>query len=225
MLLCDDDSFTQHCFTFSYVCTKAHDFKRSLKLPIFPLAKIPQYLPSITNFEKVRQFVRPFCEDGHVFIQHAVDDLLNLTATHQNTISIPKKLSRNARPSDPASEPTIITIPQTISHFVMNLPATAIDFLGSFNGLYHGHESLFEPHTEVKLPMVHVHCFSTKSDDNVREGIEICERISEKLGYVVKPGDEELVIHEVRDVAPKKRMFCASFRLPGEVAFRKRIAR
>jgi tRNA (guanine37-N1)-methyltransferase len=106
----------------------------------------------------------------------------------------------------------------------MNLPATAIDFLGSFNGLYHGHEQLFEPHTSTKLPMVHVHCFSTKSEDNVREGIEICERISEKLGYVVKPGDEELVIHEVRDVAPKKRMFCASFRLPIEVAFRERRA-
>ena len=73
--------------------------------------------------------------------------------------------------------------------------------------------------------MVHVHCFSTKSEDNVREGIEICERISEKLGYVVRPGDKELVIHEVRDVAPKKRMFCASFRLPGEVAFRERRTR
>lgn len=107
----------------------------------------------------------------------------------------------------------------------MNLPATAIDFLGSFNGLYHDHQNLFEPHTEVKLPMVHVHCFSTKSDDNVKEGIEICERISQKLGYEVKPEDKELVIYEVRDVAPKKRMFCASFRLPAEVAFRSRISR
>lgn len=107
----------------------------------------------------------------------------------------------------------------------MNLPATAIDFLGSFNGLYHGHEKVFDPHTEIKLPMIHVHCFSTKSDDNVREGIEICQRISEKLGYEVKPGDEEVVIYDVREVAPKKRMFCASFRLPAEVAFRERKAR
>ena len=107
----------------------------------------------------------------------------------------------------------------------MNLPATAVDFVGSVNGLYHGHEELFEPYTKTKLPMVHVHCFSTKSDDNVREGIEICQRISEKLGYEVKPGDEELVIYDVREVAPKKRMFCASFRLPAEVAFRERRAR
>lgn len=70
--------------------------------------------------------------------------------------------------------------------------------------------------------MIHVHCFSTKSEDNVKETIEICERISESLGWEVKPGMEELSVHEVRDVAPKKRMFCASFRLPAEVAFRER---
>lgn len=104
----------------------------------------------------------------------------------------------------------------------MNLPATAIDFLPSFSGLYAGHEHLFTPHTETKLPMVHVHCFSTKSDDNAREHIDICTRISEKLGVTIQPGDEELTIHDVRDVAPQKRMFCASFRLPHEVAFRKR---
>jgi tRNA (guanine37-N1)-methyltransferase len=104
----------------------------------------------------------------------------------------------------------------------MNLPAIAIDFLVSFTGLYNGREDLFEPHTETKLPMIHVHCFSTKSDDNVEEGIEICHRISAKLGYIIRPGDEELTIYDVRDVAPKKRMFCASFRLPAEVAFRSR---
>ena len=72
--------------------------------------------------------------------------------------------------------------------------------------------------------MVHVHCFSTKSDDNVRETREICERIGVELGCVMNPGDGdgEVLVREVRDVAPKKRMFCASFRLPTEVAFRKR---
>ena len=54
----------------------------------------------------------------------------------------------------------------------------------------------------------------------MNEEEQICERISASLGYVVKPGDKELVIHEVRDVAPKKKMFCASFRLPAAVAFR-----
>lgn len=173
---------------------------------------------------QVEKFVHPFCEDGHKFIHQAADELIALTATSKNTISVPskEKRSRNAANSEPPKPPTIITIPQTISHFVMNLPATAITFLHSFSGVYQGYEDLFEPKTDVKLPMVHVHCFSTKSDDNVKESKEICEKITEELGVEIKPGDEDVTIYEVRDVAPKKRMFCASFRIPREVAFRNR---
>jgi tRNA (guanine37-N1)-methyltransferase len=70
-----------------------------------------------------------------------------------------------------------------------------------------------------------VYCFSTKSDDNVEEGKKICEEITQQLGFEMKPGkieDGGVEVHDVRDVAPKKRMFCASFRLPTEVAFRER---
>jgi tRNA (guanine37-N1)-methyltransferase len=107
----------------------------------------------------------------------------------------------------------------------MNLPASAISFLPSFYGLYSGHETLFTPHTANNLPMVHVHCFSTKSDDNAREAIDICERISKELGVRLKPGEgeDEVRIYDVRDVAPQKRMFCASFRLPDVVAFREKV--
>jgi tRNA (guanine37-N1)-methyltransferase len=81
-------------------------------------------------------------------------------------------------------------------------------------------KKLFTPHTEQKLPMIHVHCFSTKSDDNVAETKEICEEISRQLQHTVTPETPDVQIYDVRDVAPKKRMFCASFRLPEEVAFR-----
>jgi tRNA (guanine37-N1)-methyltransferase len=168
---------------------------------------------------KVDKFVRAFNEDGNKFIHNAAADVLSLTASGNNTISIPAKRSRNADPKEPVVSPTVITIPPTISHFVMNLPASAISFLPSFRGVYAGHETLFEPHTTTPLPMVHVHCFSTKSDDNVREGIDICQRISEMLKVTIRPGDPEVTIYDVRDVAPQKRMFCASFRLPAEVAF------
>lgn len=70
--------------------------------------------------------------------------------------------------------------------------------------------------------MVHVYCFSTKSDDNKAEEGKIYNEVSEQLGYRTGGvGKDEMEIWDVRDVAPQKRMFCASFRLPAEVAFRK----
>ena len=110
--------------------------------------------------------------------------------------------------------------PKTFHHYVMNLPASAITFLDAFIGLYKGHEDLFSPHTSTQLPMIHVYCFSTKSDDNKAERVKICNEISGCIGFAIQPNDEELEIWDVRDVAPQKRMFCASFRLPPEVAFR-----
>lgn len=105
----------------------------------------------------------------------------------------------------------------------MNLPATAIEFLGHYRGVYAGHEELFPDNKP--MPMVHVHCFSFKADDETPR-IDICERITKYLGFEVKPGNPdaegEVAVHDVRDVAPAKRMFCASFRIPREVAFAKR---
>jgi tRNA (guanine37-N1)-methyltransferase len=59
---------------------------------------------------------------------------------------------------------------------------------------------------------------------------DICERVSERIGFTITPEDRvggtgnpaiELDIFNVRLVSPKKQMFCASFRIPPEVAFRK----
>jgi tRNA (guanine37-N1)-methyltransferase len=110
----------------------------------------------------------------------------------------------------------------------MNLPASALTFLPNFVGLYSKIPGIpastirksFQPHTDVPLPMIHAYCFSTKSEDNIAETQEICEEISRQLDFKMTPDTPELQIYDVRDVAPKKRMFCASFRLPEEVVFR-----
>lgn len=164
---------------------------------------------------KVSQFVRAFRQDGHDFIRTSA---LRLDDTdHQ--ISIPPKASRTA-PASSQPAATVVVQPKIFSHYIMNLPASAIAFLPNFIGLYRGWEKRFAPHTDRKLPMIHVYCFSTKSDDNKAEEIKVCNEISKQLGHVIKPGKDKVMIWDVRDVAPQKRMFCASFRLPEEVAFR-----
>ncbi|KAL8826697.1 MAG: hypothetical protein Q9191_003644 [Dirinaria sp. TL-2023a] len=163
---------------------------------------------------KVSQFVRHFQEDGHSFIRTSAQKLLQT----EHEVVIPSKASRNA-PRPPASSATVIKQPKTFSHYVMNLPASALTFLPSFKGLHKGQEHLFAPQTDVELPMVHAHCFSTKSHDNKAEEIKICHEISQQLGHPVRPDDKDVMVWNVRDVAPQKTMFCASFRLPPEVAF------
>lgn len=182
------------------------------------------YLAANVQTNKVGDFVRPFNTDGHAFIRSATADLLK--ATHSVSIyPKPKKGSRGAPRPPPIKK---LVQPRIFSHYVMNLPASAISFLPSFIGLYTSVPNLptaeirklFVPHTDTPLPMVHVHCFSTKSDDNVAEAKALCEEISELLGHKITPETPEVTVHDVRDVAPKKRMFCVSFRLPEEVVFR-----
>ncbi|KAH6997589.1 Met-10+ like-protein-domain-containing protein [Ilyonectria sp. MPI-CAGE-AT-0026] len=179
-----------------------------------------RYLEEAIRKNKVSQYVKPFNCDGHEFPHQAADLVLEASKRGDCAMTKPPKQPRNS--TAPPPTPIRIPVPPTISHFVMNLPASAIEFLHNYRGLYHGHEELFAPHTEAKLPMVHVHCFSVKADDETPL-IDICQRIEKEIGLMLKPGDPEndgeVLIYDVRDVAPAKRMFCATFRLPRDVAF------
>ncbi|KAI9798946.1 MAG: tRNA(m(1)G37)methyltransferase [Piccolia ochrophora] len=173
------------------------------------------------NRNKVSKFVRAFNLDGQQFIRTSARLLLEETEKGSPIVSLTEKQPRH-RPVG-TSKPKVIaqfTLPRTFHHYVMNLPDSAITFLKAFIGLYKGQEKLFEPHTKTTLPMIHVHCFSTEGDDAADERA-ICRRISERIGYTIEPTMPETVIWDVRSVSPKKKMFCASFRLPPEVAFQR----
>jgi len=189
--------------------------------------------PNKNSRTQVEQFVQYFNEDAHTFIPHSATALLS--QDHNAIVPKFKRFSRNAvaaaedaaNRSAPAPRTvTLVPQPKTFSHYIMNLPSTAPDFLADFAGLYAGHEALFAPHTSAKLPMIHCYCFGPKDEENDPEGIaarrDVCELVSAKLGATVRLEDPDTLIWDVRDVAPKKRQFCASFRLPAEVAFRKR---
>ncbi|KAF7729879.1 tRNA (guanine(37)-N1)-methyltransferase [Apophysomyces ossiformis] len=102
---------------------------------------------------------------------------------------------------------------KTFDHFVMNLPATAIEFLDAFHGLYTEQKQLFASTASAKLPTIHCHCF-TKSPSPKQD---ILERVQQALGASVD--NEKTKLHLVRNVAPKKDMYCISFPLSPEVAF------
>ncbi|KAI1315085.1 tRNA(m(1)G37)methyltransferase [Mortierella claussenii] len=188
---------------------------------------------------KIEDNLHIYNMDGRDFIRQAVKDL---EASGYQTPPPPPvvvkgkkgaaKNSKNAAAvPTPAPEPTPVPAPTSVStststtrsfktfdHFVMNLPATAIEFLDAFRGLFKGRESeIHEP--KKQLPMIHCHCFSKseKPEDDVRERVETV------MGGRLEM--DSVKLHWVRKVAPNKDMYCISFRLPAEIAFASDIKR
>ena len=111
---------------------------------------------------------------------------------------------------------------------IMNLPASAPEFTDAFIGLARvGLVSSTDSGTAVEghwaeehLPWVHCYCFA-RGPDAATCHTEVAERLDVAMRGLSKLAahPERLSLHDVRDVAPSKRMFCATFRLPKEVAF------
>ncbi|KAK0946592.1 tRNA(m(1)G37)methyltransferase [Friedmanniomyces endolithicus] len=149
---------------------------------------------------KVVNYVRPFNEDGRTFIKTASAQL----AKSSHTVEVMDRVSKK---DGPAAKPRVLRTleePKTFQHFVLNLPASALTFLPSFIGLYPAALRSQLPE-DFEMPLVHVYCFSTKSDDNVAEGVQICEEIGRQLGYtkmrVGKVGVDGEGAVEIFDVA------------------------
>ena len=120
------------------------------------------------------------CEDGAAFIKQAVyqswDDpfpnLGPLKSANQRA-----REARRRRPDSPASPKGT----RRISHFVMNLPDSAITFLGAFRGLFA--ELRNHPDFETvyhEFPMVHCYCFTReleteRAEKDIREVSGICD--------------------------------------------------
>ena len=203
-------------------------------------------LKDAVSKNKVSDYVRPFNDNGRDFIRSATVQLLD----EERKVELHKKRLRREDTVDGKKTEVLKVIeqPKTFQHFVLNLPASALTFLPSFTGLYPPELRKRLPPQTV-MPVVHVYCFSTKDElehsgeqgetvitngdkpeasaaESQSAVDKICKQISEQLQHHMKPGniDDEggVEVYDVRDVAPKKRMFCASFRLPEEVAFRQR---
>ncbi|KAJ3412038.1 tRNA (guanine(37)-N1)-methyltransferase [Chytridiales sp. JEL 0842] len=176
-----------------------------------------QYLGENIAINKVGHLVRAYNMDGRDFVHQALKDLNNPNIISEMNSKRPpnKKSKTDKRESKKVQQ--LPDIPsedgpqfKTFQHYVMNLPATAIEFLDAYQGLYHGLEDKVKPEA---LPIIHCHCFSKEDDCEA----DVLQRAEAVLG--TKLGENLVKIHRVRDVAPKKEMLCISFRLPKAIAF------
>eukprot|EP00192_Tetraselmis_astigmatica_P005127 CAMPEP_0117691764 /NCGR_PEP_ID=MMETSP0804-20121206/25925_1 /TAXON_ID=1074897 /ORGANISM="Tetraselmis astigmatica, Strain CCMP880" /LENGTH=489 /DNA_ID=CAMNT_0005505081 /DNA_START=89 /DNA_END=1558 /DNA_ORIENTATION=- len=109
------------------------------------------------------------------------------------------------KPCDAAFEPPPGGL--LFNHAVMNLPASAVEFLDSFNGA-------FDPVAWDGQPLPMVHCYTFARSQETDADIQArCEK------YLGGKMDAPPQIHNVRNVAPNKNMMCVSFRIPPGVAF------
>ncbi|XP_052727648.1 tRNA (guanine(37)-N1)-methyltransferase 2 isoform X2 [Vigna angularis] len=100
-----------------------------------------------------------------------------------------------------SSEMPVTKTWEHIDHIIMNLPASALQFLDSFRGL------IQKKYWKGCLPWIHCYCFIRAT--------ETPETIIAVAESALNAPIQDSKFHRVRDVAPNKAMFCLSFRLPG----------
>ncbi|ORX49275.1 guanine(37)-N1-methyltransferase, partial [Piromyces finnis] len=127
----------------------------------------------------------------------------------KNTNNVPEKENVNNYNEDLFK--TENDSPVLFQHYVMNLPAIAIEFLDAFRGIFKEYKGKIK---FEQFPTIHCHCFSAAEDRHS----EIKSRVEAALGHTL---DDKYIkeIYFVRSVAPNKDMYCISFVLPPEVAF------
>ncbi|XP_006579738.1 tRNA (guanine(37)-N1)-methyltransferase 2-like isoform X3 [Glycine soja] len=98
------------------------------------------------------------------------------------------------------SEISVTKTWEHVDHVIMNLPASAVQFLDAFRGL------IQKKYWKGCLPWIHCYCFIRAT--------ETPETIIAVAESALDAHIQDSRFHRVRDVAPNKAMFCLSFRLP-----------
>ncbi|KAK6455003.1 Met-10+ like-protein-domain-containing protein [Scheffersomyces xylosifermentans] len=193
-----------------------------------------KYLQENIKINHTEDFVHSYNLDGREFIRESPKLLLDWS--HNSSVIKKSKVVKRRKTNPETKEKQVIReeqvteveIPSFIGQYVMNLPDSAITFLDEFIGLYSRDpevEKAVRSDPNFKLPVINCHCFEKYTPQEQPEpSLEVLyERVRQR---VIKMIDHDIPIekfqfHLVRRVAPTKPMFCVSFELPEEVAFRK----
>ena len=101
------------------------------------------------------------------------------------------------------------------NHVYMNLPASAIEFLDAFDGLFTNADKTIWN----KMPIIHVNSFIEKGITDMKDAF------ATKISSVLKCSKDTIYaniidVHNIKDVSTKKNMYCVDFLLPEEVGRR-----
>lgn len=110
--------------------------------------------------------MRVSCEDGALFIKTVIQQAWDEPFPDLGPVKSANQRAREARRRH-STVPSQEKGTRRISHFAMNLPDSAISFLGAFRGLFA--ELRKQPNFEdvyVEMPMVHCYCFTRELELN-----------------------------------------------------------
>ena len=127
-------------------------------------------------FLQVTDRVRASCEDGREFIRHvamrvATDPLPGYSGP---SLSQSQRRAQSRQQLRGLIPPSQLPPRRRISHFVMNLPDSAITFLDAFRGILSPSSSSSRADIDLKavydvMPMVHCHCFTREMEREAAE--------------------------------------------------------
>lgn len=131
----------------------------------------------------------------------------------------PEAIQSGAKPLLPAKsgpiegeiKPARRQLPQ---HYIMNLPDSALTFLGAFNGLYaslQAEPDFKEALDEAGLPLVHVYCFTRELEEDQAEK-DICEVSHYQSGNKAKADGYSVQANTfvIPSLAPRQIITCIS---------------